>query len=240
MSDLATPSRFDWRAFLILCGVFLAVALLWETPWVYPLKILVVFLHEISHGLAAVLSGGSIVEIQLQSGEGGHTYTTGGNAFLIYSAGYLGSMLWGALLLVLVARAKDARGLAVAFGCALVVIAVLYVPITNLFGKVFGIVCGAAVMALAAAPRVWAAMVLHVVAVTSCLYAVLDIKSDVLDRPGLDSDAVRLAGITGVPAVVWGVGWIGVSLAVTAVAARSAVRGRAPEPLADPPRFRDP
>ena len=31
---------------------------LWNTPFVYPLKIIVVLLHEISHGLVAVMTGG--------------------------------------------------------------------------------------------------------------------------------------------------------------------------------------
>jgi hypothetical protein len=49
---------------------------------------------------------------------------------------------------------------------------------------------------------------------TSCLYAVLDIKSDVLDRPHLPSDAAMLAEATGIPTVFWGILWIGVALVV--------------------------
>ena len=41
----------------------LAVVLLWGTWRIDPLKILVFFFHELSHGLAATLTGGSIVEI---------------------------------------------------------------------------------------------------------------------------------------------------------------------------------
>ena len=32
---------------------FVALWLLWDTPVVYPLKIFVVLLHEVSHGIAA-------------------------------------------------------------------------------------------------------------------------------------------------------------------------------------------
>ena len=53
---------------------------------------------------------------------------------------------------------------------------------------------------------------LLVLGLTSALYALLDIRSDVLARPHLESDAVLLARFTGVPAVVWGVLWIGVAL----------------------------
>jgi len=43
---------------------------------------------------------------------------------------------------------------------------------------------------------------------------VLDIKSDVLDRPYLPSDAAMLAEATGIPTVFWGMLWIGVALVV--------------------------
>jgi hypothetical protein len=57
--------------------------------------------------------------------------------------------------------------------------------------------------------------ILVVLGLTSCLYAILDIKSDVLDRPHLPSDAHMLAELTGVPTVAWGVIWIGLALFVS-------------------------
>jgi hypothetical protein len=58
------------------------------------------------------------------------------------------------------------------------------------------------------------ARVLWALGLTSCLYAVLDIKSDILDRPELRSDARMLAEMTGVPTVVWGGLWIAAALLV--------------------------
>jgi hypothetical protein len=55
-----------------------------------------------------------------------------------------------------------------------------------------------------------------VLGLTSCLYAVLDIKSDVLDRPELASDARMLAELTGIPTTAWGVLWVAVALMVSA------------------------
>ncbi len=49
---------------------------------------------------------------------------------------------------------------------------------------------------------------------TSALYAILDIKSDVLDRPELASDAHMLAELTGVgTTTMWGVLWITIAIA---------------------------
>ncbi len=70
-------------------------------------------------------------------------------------------------------------------------------------------------IALRSAGRTVHVLTLTALGLTSCLYALLDIKSDVLDRPYLESDAHMLAELTGVPTVVWGVLWIGLGLAVS-------------------------
>jgi uncharacterized protein YyaL (SSP411 family) len=56
--------------------------------------------------------------------------------------------------------------------------------------------------------------------VMSALYAVADVASDVLRRHSAQSDAAALARLTGVPAVVWGVVWIAISIAVLAAVVR--------------------
>ena len=60
-------------------------------------------------------------------------------------------------------------------------------------------------------------IVLRIVGLSSCLYAVYDIKDDILDRPELRSDARMLADYTGVPTLLWGVLWIAVALAASFV-----------------------
>ncbi|HSM60554.1 MAG TPA: M50 family metallopeptidase, partial [Longimicrobiales bacterium] len=77
---------------------FVALWLLWGTPVVYPLKIFVVLLHEASHAMVAVATGGTIQRIVLDPYQGGACYCPGGNALLTLSAGYLGSLAWGAAL----------------------------------------------------------------------------------------------------------------------------------------------
>ena len=59
---------------------------------------------------------------------------------------------------------------------------------------------------------------------TSALYAILDIKSDILDRPHLRSDAFMLSELTGIPTVAWGAIWIAAALAVTFLLFRRAYR----------------
>ncbi|MDX8384032.1 MAG: M50 family metallopeptidase [Ghiorsea sp.] len=56
------------------------------------------FFHEISHGLASVMTGGSIEKIVIHLNGSGLCYTTGGYRFIILQAGYMGAVLWGILI----------------------------------------------------------------------------------------------------------------------------------------------
>jgi hypothetical protein len=223
--------RYDWKGFLLLCAIFLVVAFLWDTPWVHPLKLLVVLFHELSHGIAAAVTGGTIAEIQVHRDQGGHCVTSGGIPMVVVSAGYLGSLLFGVLVLLAATRTRAAPVVAGLLGAVLAVVAFRFVP-SGTFGWWFAGLWALALVVMAFLPRAVSEIALRVVGVTSCLYAILDIKSDVLDRDHPESDASQLAAMTGVPPFLWGVFWIGISLVATAVAAKWSITGpprRAPE-----------
>jgi hypothetical protein len=207
------------RRLLFLLGFSLyfgTIWFLWETPVVYPVKVFVVFLHEISHAMAALATGGWVQRIELSPRLGGACYCPGGNAFLTLSAGYLGSLAWGAVILESAQRSGGkAFRVVQGLGAGVLVLTLLFVRGT--FGLLFGLVFGTAL--LLAAPRLSAEanrILLTFLGFTSALYAILDIKADVLDRPHLPSDAYMLAQLTGIPTLVWGILWIGIALVVSA------------------------
>ena len=104
------PKQRRRLAFVAGFAVYVtALWLLWPTVWIYPFKIFVVFLHELSHAVAGLATGGTVQRITLDPAEGGATYVNGGNAFVMLSAGYLGSLLWG-LAILLIARTKPRIG----------------------------------------------------------------------------------------------------------------------------------
>ncbi len=229
MTTIAKRRALFLGGFLLYFGLLWA---LWDTAIVYPLKIFVVLLHEVSHGMAAMATGGSVERILLNVHEGGAAVTRGGNPFLTLSAGYLGSLLWGVLFVLLgFSRWLKARWIVGAVGGAVLLITVFFVR--SLFGIVFGLAFGGALLAAARylGPR-WNRNLLLALGLTSCLYAVLDIKSDILDRPHLRSDAAMLAEMTGIPTAVWGFLWIGIALLVSAWLLRWVARrmDRPPEP----------
>lgn len=203
----------NWKVLLSLLGLVVVVGLLWHTWAVYPLRILVVFFHELSHGLAAVVTGGEIVRIQVVAQEGGLCVTMGGSRFFTLSAGYLGSLVWGGAILLLAARTRLDRAVSIALGAILLLTTLFFVRPFIGFGFLFGLGSGLALVSVGLfLPQGVNDYLLRFVGLTSCLYAVLDIKSDILDRPELRSDAVMLAEVTGIPSTVWGVLWIAVAL----------------------------
>jgi len=200
--------------FLLGFGAYFTVLwLLWSSPVVYPLKVFVVLLHEVSHGMAALATGGTIQRIVLDPGQGGACHCPGGSAFLTLSAGYLGSLLWGTGL-VLLAQARRIRPRIVVGVAGGTIVGLTALYLRGAFALGFGLAFG---LGLAAAARWLPAganrILLRALGLTSCLYAVLDIKSDVLERPHLPSDAAMLAELTGVPTLLWGTLWISLALA---------------------------
>ena len=212
---------------LVLGAVLIGVVFLWQTWLVYPLKILVVFFHEIGHGVAALLTGGSIVRIELDPREGGLAVTQGGIRFVILSAGYLGSLLIGGVILVAAADSRRDRVITGILAVVLAVVTLLFVRPWFGFGMLFGLATSV-VLVLAARflSHAWNDFLLSLVGLTSCLYAVIDIKSDVLDRPELQSDARMLAELTGLPTLLWGILWIGLALVGTFLFVRRALRSK--------------
>ncbi len=189
---------------------------LWDTAIIYPLKIFVVLLHEVSHAAAAVATGGTVERILLDAHQGGATYTRGGNAFFTLSAGYLGSLLWGALFIILaLSRWLEPRWIMSAVGASVLLLTLFLVR--GVFGFGFGILFSVALLAGSKylSQGVNRGLLLGL-GLTSTLYAILDIKSDILDRPHLRSDAAMLAEMTGIPTAFWGFLWIGIALLVSA------------------------
>ncbi len=203
--------------FLIgFAAYFSTIWYLWDTPAVYPLKVFVVLLHEISHAITAVATGGTIDRIELDPNQGGVCYCGGGIRFLTLSAGYLGSLAWGGLLISAGQMKRiNSRWVTAAVGLMVMALTIAYVD--GLFGFWFGLAFGSVL--LLSALRLSAAVnqgVLLTLGLTSCLYAILDIKSDVLDRPELRSDAAMLGELTGINTVVWGGLWITIAVLASA------------------------
>ena len=211
--------RINIRRLCLFIFIALASAYLWLTPVLHPLKIFVVFIHETGHALATVLTGGRVLSMVVTPVESGYVQPQGGNPLITAAAGYVGSALFGGLMLSFSGRQSWTRrifgGLAILFG------GVTLAFVRNVFGFAFGLVTAAVFALLAWKRPPGAHYIIDVLAVMSSLYALYDL-GDFLQR-GTVTDAVILGRITGVPAFAWAVIWSVISLIVIYVAGKRAL-----------------
>jgi hypothetical protein len=120
------PSRLDGRfvGMLLLCTAL--AFLLWETPLLLPFRLFVTMVHEVSHALVGIATGGQVLGIEINLNGSGVTLARGGNLFLTASAGYVGSGLFGAGLLLLARERRCRRPLLQVLAVALLVAMLLF------------------------------------------------------------------------------------------------------------------
>ena len=209
MNDVRASGRVNWRELGLLAGMLVVALVFWD--YLYPLKLFTVLLHETGHALAALVTGGSVDHIELDANLGGVCWSSGGLRLLVLPAGYLGSMLFGGLILLAAARTRLDRAISVAIGLLVFLVAILLVR--NLFGLVVTTLTGIALFAMGTyLSEQTNDIVLKFIGLTSCMYAVFDIKDDLISRTVPGSDAVAMSKIIPLPPVVFGLLWAGIAI----------------------------
>ena len=235
------------QAMTLLIAATISV-LLWFIPFAefltYPFRIFVTFIHEGGHAIAALLTGNSVASLSVSPNASGEVYSTQGGLIsqvFISSAGYVGSMVFGALLLVLIRRAVAAR--LVLLGCGIFVFTLTMIfglikpifsinawsgiPFTLLAGTAISV--GLILIAKFASAKV-ATFFTSFLAVQCVLNALFDLKTVFFlsspFAPTVPTDAVNMANATGIPAILWTVVWIALALGILWFAMRLYVAGR--------------
>jgi len=135
----------------------------------------------------------------------------GGSRFLILSAGYLGSLVVGMILLFVAIRTHADRAMMGSFGILMLLVAAFYVR--DGFALIFCVGAGAMMIAVARfLPRDVNDLILRVIGLTSMIYVPYDIFSDTIARSALRSDARMLAEEFGGATVMWGAIWMVISV----------------------------
>ncbi|MBM3239152.1 M50 family metallopeptidase [Candidatus Poribacteria bacterium] len=207
---------------LLLIFAFVTVTwFAWNTIFIYPIKLFTVTMHETGHALAASILGGKAVKLAVNRQQGGITQyqisetMQGWKKFIIASAGYLGSIIIGAILLLL-SHTWAASWLPWLIGLGLLLETAFFVRDWFTAG-----ICAIAILFFGAvgliAPNSIRVFIAKFIATVSCCYAIFDIRDDVLrfgSEQRMGSDAHALQGLTGIPYYLWGILWIIVSIAI--------------------------
>jgi len=183
-----------------------AVTVLWNIRelefLVYPLRLFVTYVHEASHSLAALVTGGSVSGFTVSANGSGLAITAGGSRAFILPAGYLGAALFGSMLFFLTNRIpRWVRGLSVFIGAFMVVFTVAFArpdEVGSLSALLIGLGFGIVMVLMGwKAPRIVNQFVLNTLAAMTALNAVLDVwtlvgNSDA-SRGAVNNDAAAFA-----------------------------------------------
>lgn len=238
----------DAKPQLLLLLLATAITLvLWFIPFadylVYPIRLFVTFVHESSHALVAVLTGGSVQSLTISSDGSGVVYsapsgTIGG--LLTSSAGYLGTTAFGVLMLFLIRRSFSPNKILTALGifvAAMTLVFTIISPVFNFlslnttFGSIlFTVIAGSLLAAglvglgIYAKERV-ANFAVAFLAVQCLLNAATDlINVFFINAPlvGVDmhTDAANMSAATGIPGFFWVIIWMGISIVMISLGLR--------------------
>ena len=226
---------------LVVASLFLAhqpIAALILTP----VQFLATNLHELGHALFCVITGGTVHGLTIVGDGDGHaglTFGSGGIPFIYYQTGYLGTTMFGCLMLFFGRYRKNARaclmvlGVLVALGSAYFMAQTLGVANyahAALYSIALALAMGGAIFfaGLKLSPTL-AHYLLLFLAVQISLNALTDVVWLIQISAGMVgahsfSDATNMAQLTGVPAVVWSIWWGVASLGMLILTLRLAYR----------------
>lgn len=189
-----------------------------------PLQVLQTFLHEASHALACIFTGGwvsGLTIVEDGKGHGGLTFCHGGFPFIYSQAGYIGETLWGCLLIALARFQRISRIILMVLGVGLGILTLLVMPGTMFVEHRWLEGLGSMIWGLALSGFLFftgfrlsdkfAHVLLLFIAVQSCLSSLTGAWTILLQStgafPGTWSDATNMQSLTGIPALFWGLSW---------------------------------
>jgi hypothetical protein len=228
--EVPTWLRTEWPLIAATATVVMLLNNRWGRRVLYPCSLFSTWVHEMSHGVAALLVGGRIRKLRIfRDGSGSaHTECPAGRlrSAFVSSAGYLGTATTGSTMLL--ARHADQAG-PVGLGMigGLIVFSVVAV-VRNAFGAIVLLLVGAGLIAAALKlPRDVGGWLYTLLAATCCLNAVGSIKDlfggggrITVDGRPMRSDAHAVSQAVGMPHWFWASLWFATSLALTYIGIR--------------------
>ena len=201
----------------------------------YPFMIFSTWVHEMSHGLAAILSGGGVKELFVYPDGSGlaYTWSTGENwkRVFIASGGYVGTAFLGGILLLFRRTHRGPTIGLICMACCILLSVAMYVR----NGFAIGVLIGMAIVLLLCTWKLKARLVAYLysfLAATCSFNAFTSIKQ--LFAPGqgyvngdpVYSDAHTVAEYAGGTYVMWAAIWMGFAVVMSTIGLVFAFDGR--------------
>lgn len=176
----------------------------------YPIRMLVTFLHEFGHAIGAVITGGSVLDVQINADGSGYTRTSGGFRSVILMGGYLGSAIFGNLLFLIGAKGRRlVNPMLLLLSAAMLITGVFW--FNSFFTTIMLFIFAIAVGWIALKTK-YGKEVLMFLGLASILFIIQDFNV------GPSSDLEAYAQIMLIfPSIVWMYIWLGIALLLFAV-----------------------
>jgi hypothetical protein len=169
----------------------------------YPITLLVSFLHEFGHAVGAALTGGGIQGVQINPDGSGLTTTLGGNRAVTLLGGYIGSAFFGNLLFYIGAKLERYHRISLVFLGGLMVFAGVFWFETWVSTLI--LIAYAALLYVIARHANWPGWALMFFGIASTLYIIQDFNY------GPSSDLMQFENTVGIfPAAVWKYIWLAI------------------------------
>ncbi len=194
-----------------------------------PVNQFVIMIHECSHAIVALLTGGhpAVTIVPDGLGHGGLTQTNGGWLFFSAQAGYLGTAVFGCLLIWLGQFPKYSKYILMGIGGLMILSSLIFITpaifsasfLSGLLSMIWGLLMGVACIYMGKKlSPILANLVLLFLAVQTALNSVSLAWVLVPHALGLAgagfTDATIMAQYFFLPAIVWALWWIILSLAM--------------------------
>ncbi len=140
----------------------------------YPVTLLVTFLHEFGHALGAVLTGGMVEGLQINPDGSGYTVTQGGNRGVVLMGGYIGSAFLGNVLFRIGAKHQAFTQITLlTLACLMALSGIVWF---ESFVSTVLLFAFAALLFLVARNKTWGQDVLMFLGLAAVLYIIQDFK----------------------------------------------------------------
>lgn len=195
----------------------------WGGYIVYPFRLFATWAHEMGHGVGALITGNSFIELELYRNLGGQALVGGADGVsqvIVSSLGLIGPAIVGAVVMVAGSRVRTAPYVLSALAAAVALSAVIWIRNTFGFFAMLAIAAGLAVLARFGTPLV-RVLVAQLLAVQMALSSwssrdYLFIKGFERNGDFLDSDTQNIADEWFLPYWFWG-GLLGIASLVVLV-----------------------
>ena len=218
MPDLDVYLQTSFGPVVVLISAFISALVVSLIPFLaYPFKLFFTMIHELGHVFATRLSRGEVLGFFVFANDSGIAFRRGGDHLLIGPAGYLGTTIFSAALILLGGLPDVAPYTLLALGITLILAVLLYGS-RSLLTLIVGLFFGSGFIGIAWFTQLlWSVFMVNLLALQGSFIAIRHLSQLARNLSGSD-DASKMAQQFGCAPIFWVRSWQLLSLSILGTA----------------------